>query len=309
MADHSAIEWTTHTWNPWQGCTKVSPACAHCYMYRDKRRFGQDPTVVTRSSRATFRKPLAKLQDGSWRWAPGARVFTCSWSDWFHPDADHWRPDAWDVIRQRPDLRFLILTKRPERITMHLPADWDDGWPQVGLGVTVEDQRRALERLPHLLAARAAWHFLSVEPLLGALDVSDVLATRVPGRPELLYGFRGATRYYHDRRLDWLIVGGESGPHARPTHPDWVRALRDQAQAAGVPFLFKQWGEWAPASWSDVDRGRPGQVLAWDGARKSLDQAVDPVAGDALLARVGRAAAGRELDGRTWDELPHQVQL
>ncbi|MGH2369611.1 MAG: DUF5131 family protein, partial [Chloroflexota bacterium] len=131
MGSTSSIEWTDATWNPWQGCTKVSPGCAHCYMYRDKARYGQDPTTVRRSTSATFYRPLA--------WRAPQRVFTCSWSDFFHEDADAWRSEAWDVIRRTPHLTYQVLTKRPDRLPDCLPADWP--LPNVWLGTSVEYQR------------------------------------------------------------------------------------------------------------------------------------------------------------------------
>lgn len=120
MGERSAIEWTDATWNPWIGCDKVSPGCAHCYMFAQQRQYGRDPSVVVRTSPATFLAPVRKR-----KWldlAPGSMVFTCSWGDFFHPDADPWRDDAWAVIEQRPDLIWQILTKRPERIPGRLPA-------------------------------------------------------------------------------------------------------------------------------------------------------------------------------------------
>ncbi|MDP1891488.1 MAG: DUF5131 family protein, partial [Gemmatimonadaceae bacterium] len=134
MGKETGIAWTQHTWNPWQGCTKVSPGCAHCYMFRDKKRYGNDPEVVIRSKPATFNKPLS--------WREPARVFTCSWSDWFHEAADGWRDEAWDIVRRTPHLTYQILTKRPERILAHLPwGAYGDPWPNVWLGVSLENQR------------------------------------------------------------------------------------------------------------------------------------------------------------------------
>jgi protein gp37 len=284
VGDNTAIEWTDATWNPWQGCTKVSPACKFCYMYRDKLRYGQDPATVIRSSRATFRKPLARTQDGAWRWPDGDLVFTCSWSDWFHEDADAWRDEAWEVIRQRPGLVFQILTKRPERIEAHLPADWNGGWPNVWLGVTVEDQQRAEERLPALWRVPAAVRFVSIEPLLGPVDLRTVKAP--------LDTYPLVVDYLHVEPdgtpggLDWVITGGESGAHARPMAAAWLRSLRDQCISAGVPHLFKQWGEWAPGRRTEAE-GRPGVQLAGE-----------------WLNRVGKHAAGRTLDGREHTEFP-----
>src|SRR5512144_1959834 len=124
MGAWSAIEWTDATYNPWRGCEKVSAGCAHCYMFRDQRRYGRDPGVVVRCADATFYAPLRAR---SWlELRRGARVFACSWSDWFHEAADAWRDEAWDVLRRREDLTWQILTKRPERIAAQLPGDWGD---------------------------------------------------------------------------------------------------------------------------------------------------------------------------------------
>jgi protein gp37 len=210
MGDETGIGWTNKTWNPWQGCAKVSPACANCYMYRDKKRYGQDPTTVVRSARATFRKPLSK------KWSEPGLVFTCSWSDFFHAGADPWREDAWRIIEQTPHLTYQILTKRPERILGRLPS----GWPldNVWLGVTVETADY-LERIHYLAEVSPCVAFVSMEPLLGPVDLTG-----------------------HLDMLDWVIVGGESGAGSRPMDPDWVRLIRDQCVEAGVPFFFKQWG-------------------------------------------------------------------
>lgn len=237
MGQNSAIEWTSDTWNPWQGCRKVSAGCKFCYMYRDKQRYGQDPAVVTRSSPQTFNAPLKTLH--------GPLIFTCSWSDFFIEEADPWRNEAWDIIWQTPHLTYQILTKRPENIARRLPNNWGNGWPNVWLGVSVEDQAAADTRIPILLNTPAAVRFLSCEPLLEKVGLSPYL-----------------------RSLQWVIAGGESGYTPRPADPAWFRAMRDQCQAADVPFFFKQHG----------------------GSRK-----VDGVWG------------GRELDWRTWDEMPEAV--
>lgn len=228
MGDTTRIAWADKTWNPWQGCTKVSPACKHCYMFREKKRFGQDPRVVVRSQAPTFKKPLA--------WKTPALVFTCSWSDWFHAAADAWRAEAWAIVRRTPHLTYQILTKRPERIAAHLPADWGTaGYPNVWLGVSVETQRQA-HRIRLLAAVPAAVRFVSAEPLLGPLT----LGAPLPGAP-------GSSLI---DAVDWLIVGGESGGSAdevRPMSLDWVRVLRDECAARSVPFFLKQLGGYPDA--------------------------------------------------------------
>ncbi len=206
MGKESGIEWTEATWNPWHGCHKVSPGCAHCYMYRDKIRFGQKPDDVVRS-RTTFEAPL--------EWKEPKTVFTCSWSDFFIEEADEWRNEAWEIIRQTPQHTYQILTKRPGRILTHLPSGWP--LPNVWLGVSVENAR-FYWRIEQLRAVPASVRFLSLEPLLAPM----------PDLP--LQG------------ISWVIVGGESGPRCRPMKAEWVREIRNLCARQQVPFFFKQWG-------------------------------------------------------------------
>ncbi len=232
MSDITTIEWTDSTWNPWHGCRKVSPGCKFCYMYRDKARYGQDPTKVVRS-KTTFDAPL--------KWKEPRKVFTCSWSDWFIEEADAWRDEAYGIIRHTPH-QYQVLTKRIERATAaRLPKEV---LPNLWLGVSVESPRYKI-RIDQLRDTPAAIRFLSIEPLLEDIG------------------------YLNLRHIDWVIVGGESGPEARPMQPMWARLVRDQCLEAGVPFLFKQWGET-----------------------------------NEKLVNVGKKAAGRVLDGRTWDQFP-----
>lgn len=286
MGERTEISWTDATWNPWQGCTKVSPACANCYMFRDMKRYGRDGAVVRRSAHKTFGLPLNRKRDGSYALTPGMKVFTCSWSDWFHTAADEWRPEAWAIIKQRPDLVFQIVTKRTERIAECLPADWGDGYPNVWMLATVENQEWANIRVPQLLDVPAVVRGLSMEPLLGQVFLPA--------------GWL--------RGLHWIITGGESGPGARPTHPDWFRSLRDQAQAAGVAFHHKQNGEY-------VDECHPachdenGYVASFEQSEAFVDIEYDdegkPLDYRGLyMLKVGKKRAGRMLDGREWSEFP-----
>jgi len=213
VSDRTIIAWTERTWNPWRGCTQISPGCAHCYMFTAQRRYGMDPEVVLRSQ-TTFTKPR-RWNRAAERAGKPERVFTCSWSDWFHEAADAWRPEAWTIVRECPWLQFQILTKRHERIADHLPPDWGEGYPNVWLGVSIENNR-FVHRADTLRTIPAAVRFISAEPLLGPL-------------PDLTL-----------RGVDWLIVGGESGPGYRPMDHAWVRDLRDRARAAHVAFFFKQ---------------------------------------------------------------------
>jgi len=242
----SNIEWTDYTWNPWQGCRKVSPACDHCYMYRDKRRFGQKGSDIHRSSDATFKKPLGL--------PPGSRVFTCSWSDFFLEEADEWREEAWEIIRRTPHLTYQILTKRPENIKDRLPADWEENFRHVWLGVTAENQKMANKRIPILLEVPAEIRFVSIEPMIRRVNLKKVqrycwgetiIYNTLAGRKKSYWGPRFTE---HDtNRIDWVIVGGESGPDAREMKPEWVEAVYEQCREAKTPFFFKQWGAKAPA--------------------------------------------------------------
>ena len=225
MGKTTGIEWTTSTYNPWQGCTKVSSGCRECYMFREKEHYGQDPTKVIRSSQKTFNAPL------NWKLDEGSRIFVCSWSDFFHADADEWRPEAWDIIRKLPQYKFLIPTKRTERIGSCLPGDWGKGWKNVCLGASVEDQPSIDKRLSELLEIPSVLYFLSVEPMLGPINLTGNPEMEVlPWSEAILQGCG----------INWIVCGSESGPNARPCNIDWVRSLRDQCVKVGVPFFLKQ---------------------------------------------------------------------
>lgn len=219
MGETTKISWTEHTWNPWRGCTKISPGCAHCYMYTQQERFGGNPFVVMQT-KTTWNDPLRWQREAA---AAGRteRVFTCSWSDFFHEDADAWRERAWQIIIRCPNLQFQILTKRPENIAERLPRTpwlgdfWGVGWPNVWLGVSIENPAFAW-RADELRKIPARVHFISAEPLLAGLPDLDLTD------------------------IEWLIVGGESGPGFRLMKTEWARELRDKALDAGTAFFFKQ---------------------------------------------------------------------
>lgn len=215
MADTSVIEWTDATWNPWMGCEKVSPGCAHCYMFREQRHYGSDPSDVRRS-KTKFRDPL--------RWADERLVFTCSWSDWFHPGADAWRDEAWEIVRATPHLTYQILTKRPELIAHRLPADWGDGYRNVWLGVSVENGRFT-RRATELQGIPAAVRFVSAEPLLGSL-----------------FGKGSRCEPLELEGIDWVIVGGESGPRSRILELEWALEILHACDTSGTAFFMKQLG-------------------------------------------------------------------
>ena len=219
MGIMTGIAWTDRTWNPHQGCHKKSPGCKHCYMFRDKKRYGQDANTVVRSSPHTFNQPISK------KWATPARVFVCSWSDFFIEEADAWRAEEWAIIRSASHLTFQICTKRPERIADHLPPDWGSGWPHVWIGVTAEDQERANERLPILLDTPAAVRFVSVEPMLGPVDLVEPIRLQMRRWP---------------RFVDQVIIGAESGQPRRLLDLEHARALAHQVHACGAAVFLKQ---------------------------------------------------------------------
>ncbi len=227
------IEWVKNkdgtkgeSWNPWQGCHKISTGCRECYMFRDKKRFGQNPNKVIRSSAKTFEAPL--------KWKESKRIFVCSWSDFFIDEADGWRQEALEIMGKCSHHTFLLLTKRPQNM---LKAFKDVGTPDnIWLGVSVENQKTADERIPILLDIPAKVRFVSIEPMLGAVDVTNFLGNQDAEQDTSAHAiWRGEIP-----GIDWIIAGCESGPGARPCNPDWARHLRDQCVEAGVPFFLKQ---------------------------------------------------------------------
>ncbi len=309
MAENSKIEWTDHTFNPWEGCQKVGPGCDHCYAEARNARFGGGQAVNwgpgaprRRTSAANWRKPLAWNSDAGAFYARHGRrqrVFCSSLADVFDNAVDPtWRRDLFDVIELTPNLDWLLLTKRIGNVARMLPThDWaarDNVW----LGATIVNQAEADRDIPKLLAVPARRRFLSMEPLLGPVDLGRAC---------------GFAAFHATEVLDWVIVGGESGPKARPMNPRWATGLRDQCQAAGIPFLFKQWGEWARTGVRQS--GLPGRYAlapheGWfgEGAPVPTELAQFPrqflAFGSDVLERVGKKAAGRVLDGREWNEVP-----
>jgi len=272
MGKNSKIEWTDNTFNPWWGCTKVSAACTNCYAEAWSKRVGQKiwgPKAARRFfGDHHWSEPLKWNRDAA---ATGRRlrVFCASMADVFEDrdDLNASRAKLWGLIEATPQLEWLLLTKRPECIAKYAP--WTTDWPgNVWLGTTVEDQDAAEARLDHLAKHAAAVRFISAEPLLGPLNIQPWLASTI----------------------NWVITGGESGPRARPSSPSWFRNLLTQCMAANVPFHFKQWGDWAPGQGINLPAARSEKI------RKAAD--------GTLMLRVGKKAAGRSLDGATWDELP-----
>ncbi|CAN5337037.1 phage Gp37/Gp68 family protein [soil metagenome] len=312
MGENTAIEWATHTFNPWEGCQKVGPGCEHCYAEARNARFGGGVAANwgpgaprRRTSTSNWAKPL-KWQTEARRTGIRPRVFCASLADVFDNAVDpQWRDDLWRLILDTPDLDWLLLTKRignvPGRTPiMGIPAN---AW----LGVTVVNQAEADRDVPKLLAVPAARRFLSIEPMLGEIQLVD----RCNGWffYDALRGDRWHDGPCHDAprsawaKIDWVICGGESGHGARPMHPDWARTLREQCAAAGTPFLFKQWGEFGPYN------GEPGVAGFWLDPNGSVYQGPTqwpPNESESrqYMVRWGKKAAGRLLDGVQHDGLP-----
>lgn len=332
---NSSIEWTDHTFNPWIGCQKVSPACKHCYAETQVNRFGGDFSKVRRITTDAYWKQPLKWNREAEKSGTRPRVFCASladvFEDWKGPIHDHngnrlandfngaFRPiqrldvsltsmndvrkRLFSLIDQTPYLDWLLLTKRPENIERFwFDPDSLSGFPRrsnVWLGTTVENQEQANKRIPALLKCRdlSPAIFLSCEPLLGPVDLRSALWLE-----DQYCGLRTDTYPHKKRPIDWVIVGGESGHEARPMHPDWARDLRDQCHAAGVAFHFKQWGEWAPCS--EVDPEDMCEARIDQSGRDVTDSPGLHSDKDEFMDRVGKKAAGRLLDGREWNEVP-----
>ena len=185
-------------WNPWHGCHKISPGCQHCYVYRMDANYGRDSSVVTQT--AAFRLPVQKKRNGEYKIPPGELVYTCFSSDFFVPDADPWRKEAWEMIAQRRDLHFLMITKRIDRLSICLPEDWGEGYEHVTICCTVENQDRADYRLPIYREAPIRHKIIICEPLLERINLRPYLGPWV----------------------EELVAGGESGNDARPCDFDWI---------------------------------------------------------------------------------------
>lgn len=317
MAENSSIEWTDHTFNPWIGCTKVGPGCDNCYAKTlmddrmHKAEWGPKGERV-RTSVKNWNDPVRwNAQHDAFFAKHGRRqrVFCASLADVFDNAVDPaWRADLFALIAATPNLDWLLLTKRIGNAARMIDdaaselEQWPLEWlttgqlviPNVWLGATIINQEEADRDIPKLLEVPARVRFLSMEPLLGPVNLR---AIDVSGDEEILpLGATWLGREEYGPRLDWIIVGGESGPGARPMHPDWTLSLRDQCAAAGVPFLFKQWGEWAPTEPFDH---AGAQRLHIDG---SFDGPFSSK--DVFVRKVGKKAAGRLLDGRTHDGSP-----
>jgi protein gp37 len=302
MGASTSIEWADATVNWWAGCTAVSPACDHCYAKQMAGRLWGTKWGPGQP-RTQFSGPvetLHALDRKAKRLGRPLRVFHNSLSDFFDNEVPQDRRDlAFQTMLETPNLIHMLLTKRIGNVPGMLPPlvnQFDKIFPNIWIGATICNQEEADRDIPKLLQVPAAKRFLSMEPLLEPVDLQMHLPV-ARGRNgwfalpavESSDGDRaasgGAPRIIpREQDLHWIIVGGESGHLARPMHPDWARSLRDQCHAAGVPFMFKQWGEHAP-NWLNDDAG-------------------NKISGSEWIDRMGKKIAGRLLDGRTWDEVP-----
>lgn len=332
MAEQSRIEWTDATWNPVTGCTLVSEGCRNCYAAElAAGRLHNHPSrqgLARRNAHgvAAFTGEVrlnTEWLDQPTRWRKPRRIFVCAHGDLFHEAVpDDWILMLFEEMRNAHWHTFQVLTKRPERMRdlLHRMGEgrifplWLAPWPlpNVWLGVSAEDQTTADARIPPLLDTPAAVRFLSAEPLLGPMDLRRICRPGSDCLADALGGYIPLHSTGHEpARLDWVIVGGESGRHARPMHPDWARSLRDQCQIAGVPFFFKQWGEWRSV---DGPRGPYAGDLRDNDRFIDPDGSLHPVIGrsltqrtpyrDYIVRRMGKVGAGRLLDGREWSEMP-----
>ncbi|OXR48052.1 hypothetical protein PuT2_14740 [Pusillimonas sp. T2] len=340
MSETTNIEWCDSTFNPWIGCNKVSPGCDHCYAEQSTPARVLDvkwgaKVARRRTSASNWRKPLAWNNTHAQFYAEHGRrrrVFCASLADVFDNAVDpQWREDLFELIDCTPNLDWLILTKRISNAhplimdalnklarrrgqnPNELQATWP--WPNVWLGATIVNDEEAHRDIPKLLETPAAVRFLSMEPLLSSVSLRWLTAWRDGIRSSALNPTGQTDHLDGLRQLDWVIVGGESGPNARPMHPDWARALRDQCAEAGVPFFFKQWGEYVVPE----DGARSCRVCGctWNNACEDSCWWIEPdlcsscvgkdaPAGDRPVryCKVGKKAAGRLLDGQKWDHAP-----
>ncbi len=203
-------------WNPWHGCKKCSEGCQNCYMYYNDARRGKNGAEIYRT-KTGFRYPLSKDRSGQYKVKSGEMLRVCMNSDFFLEEADPWRDEAWEIIHQRPDVKFWLLTKRPERVASCLPYDWGDGWENVMFNVTCENQRRADERIPLLLELPFKHKGIMCAPFIGPVSIQKYLPTG---------------------QIEQVLCDGENYNGARPCHYEWVKALHDECVSYNVTFVF-----------------------------------------------------------------------
>jgi protein gp37 len=326
MSDRSKIEWTDATWNPIRGCSRVSEGCRNCYAERIATRFsgpGQPYEALARRSpqgaggwtgEVRF---IPELLDQPLHWKRPRKIFVNSMSDLFHEKVDvGWIDQIVAAMMVTPHHTFQVLTKRPERMRNYLcnvgarqiephmqrlragigRLDWP--WRNIWWGVSVEDQKTADDRIPLLLQTPAAVRWVSYEPALGPVDFWPFLIGLSRVAPS-------------DTHLDWLVAGGESGPGARPSHPDWFRAVRDQCAAANMPFFFKQWGEWTSCDQHSTEQSIEKRTFRGTLVKRSetcgyycCEEHGHIDHGEVRMIRVGKKRAGHRLDGAVWQQFP-----
>ncbi|WP_213308299.1 phage Gp37/Gp68 family protein [Paraburkholderia sacchari] len=311
MSENSKIEWTDHTFNPWEGCQKVGPGCDHCYAETRNRRFGKG-VAVNWGPGAPRRRTSVENWGKPKRWNDAhteffathgrrQRVFCASLADVFDNEVDLlWRRDLFRLIDNTPNLDWLLLTKRIGNVpTMLRHVGVGELPSNVWLGATIVNQAEADRDIPKLLAVPARVRFLSMEPLLGPVDLEPYLWQSGHLDAETMEWHDGPGALLRQRKeLHWLIAGGESGHGARPMNPAWVRSLRDQCKKAGVKYFLKQWGEWSPSeNWPEDVAIPSGEVYYLD----------DTNSDHHAMWHVGKKKAGRLLDGRTHDEFPESI--
>ncbi|RDV06392.1 phage Gp37/Gp68 family protein [Sphingorhabdus pulchriflava] len=358
MADHTKIEWTEATWNPITGCSVYSAGCTNCYAMKlagTRLRHHPSRAGLTIDTKAG---PVWNGQvrfNEDWltqplQWKRPRMIFVCAHADLFHEAVpDEWIDRIFAVMALCPQHTFQVLTKRSDRMRAYMHGftcdgarrfnvadaagrmmeDGDGAWstvaantdwplPNVWLGVSVENQATADERIPDLLATPAAVRWLSCEPLLGPVDFNEVPAERGRASRPIFGPLSGYCRRHFPRydckcsdqrpKIDWVVVGGESGNDARPMHPDWARSLRDQCEAAGTPFFFKQWGNWAPGEIAgehlDPEKAAKGASFYNDRWHDCWSEPEMHVDDEPDVYRVGKKAAGRQLDGKLHDGMP-----
>ena len=261
----SKIEWTDETWNPVTGCTKISAGCANCYA---ERMAGRLQAMGQANYRNGFKVTCHEhVLETPFRWRKPRRVFVCSMSDLFHRDVP-WPfvSMVFDVMDANPQHTYQVLSKRTASVAAYLSNRYCHQPAHIWVGTSIENKKAMNDRLGYISTLRGFTRFLSIEPLLEDLGT-------IPGL----------------HRFDQVIVGGESGPGARPMHPDWVRSIRDQCLEQNVPFFFKQWGEWYPYHLVPNGEGGSYRWVILDGE---------------AMSRIGKKRAGRLLDGREWNEFP-----
>jgi protein gp37 len=317
------IQWTNAVWNPVVGCSKVSAGCKFCYAEVMANRLAANRLAA---NPATAKRYAGTVKHGHWtgkvniveqvldeprHWKKPRRVFVNSMSDLFHESVPfEFILMVYDIMIGCPQHTFQILTKRPKRALEFyrywegLPIHAHGQYPvkNIWLGVSVENQQTADERIPILLQIDAAVRFLSCEPLLGPIDLAQA-------------GNNACVEWFENGGIGWIIAGGESGPRARPMHPAWVRSLRDQCQAAGVPFFFKQFGTWLPDSqviqhdsrhWPRFSHAEFGTLDIGGEWTPNVYPAKFPVEQQECMYKLGKKNAGDLLDGKTWHQFPQE---